>query len=106
MPRFGPRSQAEWHQGWADQYGPRESWGGPQPWGAGPPAWRPARGLILWGPVVVAFLVQVPPSIWIARTQQLAPLEAFVSVMLAAVGPLALIGARRFPGPVVAFVAL
>jgi len=107
MSRPGPRSHEEWQAAWAarhagDPYGP--GWGGP-PWG-GPPAWRLPRAVTLWVPVIISFLVQVPAAIWIARTLQLAPADAALGILLALVGPLALIGARRWPGPVVAVTAL
>ena len=105
MPRPGPRTNAEWHEAWAKQYATGESWGGP-PWGAGPPSWRLPPALALWGPVVLSFLVQVPASIWIARSQQTRSGRRAAHGALALVGPLALIGARRFPGPVVAVTAL
>ncbi|RNE63709.1 sensor histidine kinase [Cryobacterium tepidiphilum] len=59
-------------------------------------------GVRLWLPVVVSFLVQVPPVAvlgWHRATGS--PL----ALLLALAGPLALIAARRFPGPVVAFTA-
>jgi signal transduction histidine kinase len=73
------------------------------------------RGLLLWGPVVVAFLVQVPPTLWIAEgsprpwqgaAAPMPPVQAALLIGLALVGPLALIGARRWPGPVVAVTAV
>jgi signal transduction histidine kinase len=55
---------------------------------------------------VLSFLVQVPAAIWSARISGATPSEAALIIGLALAGPLALIGARRFPGPVVAVVAL
>lgn len=72
----------------------------------GPPDWRPPRGVTLWVPVVVSFLVQVPAAVWIARSESLEPRQALFMVFVALVGPLALIAARRFPGPVVAVVSV
>ena len=113
MPRPGPHSHEEWQAAWAERHpdtaygagwgGP--PWGGP-PWGGGPPAWRLPPAITLWVPVVLSFLVQVPAAIWIARSTQAEPPEAVLSILLALVGPLALIGARRWPGPVVAVTAL
>ena len=107
MPRPGPRSHEEWQAAWAERH-PESAygagWGGP-PWG-GPPAWRLPPAVTLWVPVILSFLVQVPAAIWIARTSQAEPAEAALSILLALAGPLALIGARRWPGPVVAVTAL
>lgn len=65
----------------------------------------------LWLPVVLSFLAQVPASIVLWRTREFAFLDngsagqfAF-GVGIALVGAVALIAARRFPGPVVAIVS-
>jgi signal transduction histidine kinase len=73
----------------------------------------------LWLPVIVSFLVQVP-TVAVLALRGLGPGRDFrhvfghdseprsgwfLAVGLAMVGPLALIGARRFPGPVVAVTA-
>jgi signal transduction histidine kinase len=76
-------------------------WHGPPP-----PDWRMPRWATLWIPVVVAFLVQGLGALWTIRAGELRPAENAVLVGLAVVGPLALIAARRFPGPVVAVTAL
>ncbi|MCP2031834.1 signal transduction histidine kinase [Okibacterium sp. HSC-33S16] len=87
---------AEWAQG----SGPGEGYGPPTGFRGLPPAVR------LWLPVILSFLVQVPPTLVILlRTGPYSPLEAILAAALAVAGPLALIGARRFPGPVVAAVA-
>jgi signal transduction histidine kinase len=65
----------------------------------------PSRRLRLWLPVVISALVQVAGAAWIVRTTQPDPLTGALTIGLAAVGPIALIGARRFPGPVAAIVA-
>jgi signal transduction histidine kinase len=54
-------------------------------------------------PVVISFVLQVVPALfWAVR----APIDvSWILVLLAAAGPLALLLRRRFPGPVVAFVA-
>ncbi len=75
----------------------------PRGFGSGPPAW-----LRLWGPVVVSLLVQVPGTfaMWVGNQnghlERMTPSALQLAVVL--LGPLALIGARRFPGPVVAIV--
>ncbi len=78
--------------------------GGPGGWSGGPGGWpagdRVSRALRLWLPVVISFLVQVPSvSFFVWRSE--GPHGNFFPVVLAMLGPLALIGARRFPGPVV-----
>ena len=73
---------------------------------------RSPRWVRLWIPVIISFFVQVPAvfvqwraehrvELSSATTAQLA-----IALGLALVGPIALIGARRFPGPVVAIVGL
>jgi signal transduction histidine kinase len=66
----------------------------------GPPA-----AVVLLVPVVVSLLVQVPAAIGIAVWSASAPLAATLQIALAVAGALALLGARRFPGPTVAAVA-
>jgi signal transduction histidine kinase len=93
--------------------------GPPGPWGPGTgEGWRIPRVLTLWVPVVLSFLVQVPASAWIATGgwrwgphataagQALPAAQGAVLVALALIGPIVLIGARRWPGPVVAVVAV
>jgi len=67
------------------------------------------RPLRLWLPVVLSFLVQVPAALAISlhglADGRVVPSAALLSVGLALVGPLALLAARRAPGPVVAVVA-
>jgi signal transduction histidine kinase len=60
----------------------------------------------LWLPVIISFVLQVPFAIGIARFAGLSPRDTALSVLIALIGPLALIGARRFPGPVVAVTAV
>jgi signal transduction histidine kinase len=83
-------------------------WDGP--WSSRTP--RPA--FRLWAPVLLAFLIQVPGSLFAwqgswSRASGEHGLELRpawpATVSLALVGPLALIAARRFPGPVVAVTA-
>lgn len=75
---------------------------------------RPPRWVTFWAPVVISFLVQVPPALVMLgggdvhdRRAGIAlvdppPAEALLTLALAVIGPLLLLGARRFPGPVVA----
>jgi len=65
----------------------------------------PSRALRLWGPVIISALVQLTGAAWILRTAQPDAATAATTIALATVGPLALIGARRFAGPVAAVVA-
>jgi signal transduction histidine kinase len=74
--------------------------------GATPPEWRMPPWASLWIPVILSFLVQVPFALAYARFAQLTPIQAVISIGIALIGPLALIGARRFPGPVVALTAI
>jgi signal transduction histidine kinase len=79
------------------------------PWSGSRPRRRP--GLRLWLPVLLSFVVQVPSALFAwqrarfdGHAVELRP-DAGPALALAVVGPLALVGARRFPGPVVAVVA-
>lgn len=89
------------HGPWAHGYPDWANWGGPPP-----PPFRAPRWSTLWLPVIVSFLLQVPVSIGVSRYYDLPPTTALITVGVAALGPLALIGARRFPGPVVAVTAI
>jgi hypothetical protein len=60
----------------------------------------------LWVPVIASFVPQVLAAIWTIRFGDFALRESIGILALAMVGPLALIAARRFPGPVVAVVSL
>ena len=102
-PSSGPRSTAahdrwqyRWDRRWAeyDDSSARE-------------AWRGGREARLWIPVVVSVLVQVPFAVWVvARPGAFSTDRAtgLLGLALALLGPAALIGARRYPGPVVAIV--
>jgi signal transduction histidine kinase len=56
--------------------------------------------------VLLSFAVQVPAALWISTAHHLGPLRAALLVGIALVGPVALVAARRWPGPVVAVVAV
>ncbi len=80
-----------------------------RPWSH--PDRHPRPALRLWVPVLISLLVQVPASLFVwqgprfaGRALELRP-DLGPAFALALLGPLALIGARRFPGPVVAVVA-
>jgi signal transduction histidine kinase len=64
-----------------------------------------ARSLRLWLPVVLCFVAQVPATVVRLRLDTaVSTAELAFGVVIALIGPLALLGARRFPGPVVAVV--
>jgi signal transduction histidine kinase len=93
---------APWATGnaWNDaNYG---GWPGDRGGGQGAGVPRPLR---LWLPVVISFLVQVPAVSFMVGRSHDGP-GGYFPVVLAMIGPLALIGARRFPGPVVAVTAV
>ena len=77
-------------------------------WHGGPPpnAWHAPRWANLWLPVIISFLIQVPFAVGEARLYELSLTKALATVGIALLGPLALIAARRFPGPVVAVTAV
>jgi signal transduction histidine kinase len=56
--------------------------------------------------VLVSFAIQVPTAILVSRFSNLSPRDTAISLAIAMIGPLALIAARRFPGPVVAVTAV
>ena len=61
----------------------------------------------LWFPVLLSFLVQVPPTLFLlVRTGPYSASEAILAAVLVIAGPALLIGARRFPGPVVAAITV
>ncbi|WP_368499168.1 sensor histidine kinase [Herbiconiux sp. A18JL235] len=74
------------------------------------PRFRLGGPLTLWLPVVVSFVVQVPAALlrWHARALVSSfdddPVRFTARLVLAVAGPVALVFARRFPGPVVAVV--
>lgn len=82
-------------------HGQHGAWNGPPP-----PDWRMPKWATLWIPVGIAFLVQVLGALWTVRFGDLRPAENAGVLGLAVVGPLALIAARRFPGPVVVVIAI
>lgn len=110
MPAPGPFTSVRWRE--------RHSGGWREPWderaiAAHGPPWRGPRRATSWIPVILSFFVQVPavffrvrPGIGVIRSQQWhEPRLLFLGLVITLVGPLALIAARRFPGPVVAIIA-
>jgi signal transduction histidine kinase len=78
---------------------------GPGGWQGGWPGAGVPAAFALWFPVIVSFLIQVP-SVSFLAVHFPAPGNVFAAIACALIGPLALIGARRFPGPTVVVVAL
>jgi signal transduction histidine kinase len=60
----------------------------------------------LWIPVIISLPLQVGAAAIAGHLNDLAPRELLLSIAIALIGPLALIAARRFPGPVVAVTAV
>jgi signal transduction histidine kinase len=91
---------------WAGQ----SRWPDPPRW-AGPPRWsEPPRWVGLWVPVIVSFFAQVVPMLapWrfgVGVAPFAHPRAYLLGALIMLVGPVALIAARRFPGPVVAVTA-
>ncbi|MDP9026491.1 MAG: sensor histidine kinase [Actinomycetota bacterium] len=95
MDRHG--GQGAWMHGHADW----ATWGGPPP-----PTYRPPRWAGLWLPVIISFLIQVPVAIGFIHVYGLNATQSLLTLGIALLGPVALVGARRFPGPVVAVTAV
>ncbi|MCW3494714.1 sensor histidine kinase [Microbacterium sp. SSM24] len=74
-------------------------------WDESAPRFRPPPGVTLYVPVVVALLIQVPGTIAVSWWTRAPMPAAAISVALAAASALALLAARRWPGPTVAVVA-
>lgn len=81
------------------------------------PGFRPPPWATLWLPAIVSFAIQVPVALFRFRPPGprrgplielfgLDPTAGAVALVLAVLGPVALLFARRFPGPVVAAVAV
>lgn len=76
-----------------------------QSWDESGPRARPPLAVTLVAPVVIAFLIQVPGTIGVSIWQHVPPRFGVLSTALAAASALALLAARRWPGPTVAVVA-
>lgn len=74
-------------------------------WGGPPDRFRPPPGFVLVAPVVISLLVQVPAALGIVFWQRPGIAVGLSQVGLAVLGPLALLGSRRWPGPTVAVVS-
>ncbi|GHD43281.1 hypothetical protein GCM10008097_10120 [Mycetocola manganoxydans] len=82
----------------SEQGDPFARWGSRPPFRGLPPTAR------LWLPVVVSFFVSVPATIFLLWRFSPGFPVAPIALALAALGPLALLAARRFPGPVASVV--
>lgn len=69
------------------------------------PRFRPPPAAVLLVPVILSLIVQVPAAIVIAITTAQPLGLGILQVAIAALGPAALLAARRLPGPTVAVVA-
>lgn len=69
------------------------------------PRFRPPSVVVLLAPVLLSLLVQVPAAVVIALATTAGPGPAAGQITLAAIGPLALLAARRYPGITVAVVS-
>ena len=96
-----PRTRARRY----DRGMPVTQWDGRPPWDGRPERFRPPPGVVLLAPVILSLLVQVPAAIGIAVWLRVGWPTGLGMVALAAVGPLALLASRRYPGPTVAFVS-
>ena len=98
--RNSPFAEPGWHGPWDPELA------------AGRFSGRSPRWVRVWLPVIISFFVQVPAVLvqWRAEHRLDAaagsPRELALALALALVGPIALIGARRSPGPVVAVVGI
>lgn len=89
------------HAAWGHGPWKHGGWHGPPP-----PEWRVPRWATLWIPVIVSFAVQVLGALLTIRFGRLPFGDELAVLGLAIVGPLALIAARAFPGPVVLVTAI
>lgn len=83
-----PWSEGRWHEAWYDR----------------PPRTSARMRLLL--PVIASLLLQVPFSLFVVLHLRLVTPASLATLALAIAGPLLLLGARRFPGPTVALVAV
>jgi len=60
----------------------------------------------LWIPVIVSLVLQLPAALFWAVYRHDFRITELIAIGLSIVGPLLLLGARRFPGPVVALVTV
>lgn len=110
MPSPGPFTSSRWLERHPERW--REPWD-ERAIASDGPLWRGPRRARLWIPVILSFFVQIPavffrvrPGVGAVQSAQWhEPRLLFLGLAITLVGPLALIAARRFPGPVVAIIA-
>ncbi len=111
MPFHGRFTRERWHDRWSEQ-----QWN--DPWVEHSLARQAAaresqRWARLWVPVIISFVIQVPtiffrfqPGLGLVNVVRSTPTSfLLLELGITLIGPVALIAARRFPGPVVAVVA-
>jgi signal transduction histidine kinase len=99
MRYYGHRPHPAWREGWVGPW--HEEFAGR------PPGARMSRRARLIIPAAVSGLIQIPPALFfLLRQGNGSKLWLAVVLVLAILGPAALLLARRFPGPVVLFVTL
>ena len=75
-------------------------------WDESAARFQPPRAAVLFVPVVIALLIQVPGTLALSAWQRVPLPYAATSTALAAASALALLAARRWPGPTVAAVSI
>ena len=81
--------------------------GWPERWEHRPPgSGKSSARTSLWIPVLVSLVLQLPAALFGPVYRADFSITALIAVGLAIAGPLLLLGARRFPGPVVAVVTV
>jgi len=106
MPHSGRFTRERWHDRWQEPWIEHEIERRAR-------SRQSSRWARLWLPVIVSLLVQVPavfvdfvPGRGVRRVvQEVSPAWFALSLVIALIGPLALIAARRWPGPVVSVTA-
>jgi len=105
MPHPGRFTRERWHERWQEPWLEHEIERRAR-------VEQTSRWARLWIPVLISLFIQVPglfvhvvPGRGVERIVQPSPGWFVLTVVITLIGPLALIGARRWPGPVVAVAA-
>ncbi|MET0806919.1 MAG: sensor histidine kinase [Lacisediminihabitans sp.] len=105
MPHPGRFTRERWHERWQEPWLEHEIERRAR-------VEQTSRWARLWIPVLISLFIQVPglfihvvPGQGVERIVQPSPGWFVLTVVITLIGPLALIGARRWPGPVVAVAA-
>jgi len=89
----------KWPSDWVDRR--------PDSWEHRPPGnFKSSARMRLWIPVIVSLVLQLPAALFWAVYRHDFRITELIAIGLSIVGPLLLLGARRFPGPVVALVTV